>query len=281
MGSAAGTSHSTEAPALNRGLAVLEWIVRAGQPVRFGQITEAMGLNPASTARLLRTLIGRGYLQQNEAGRYTPGPRCAALQPDEGAWPRLKREVEPVLASLVAETGNSAIAFGWSGRHIQSLAKRVHPDAPAMQPIGNVSDQLLKSPWGWIALADLPAGQRATWARRTGASQQQIQTTLRRIQADLGGHDRTPDPPTPGYVLDDLQVIEHVRRLAVPLRDGRRRLVGMLALGGTVHTMPKRSLPTIGRALMRHAATLSVMLGWPDPTDPAPHDTTAPKERTP
>jgi len=265
-----------EAPALDRGLALLEWLAEVPEPVRFNEVAAALALNPASTARLLRTLMGRGYVSQAADGTYRVGERAGAWG-RAASWLRLRQEAEPVLASLVEATGNTALAFGYSGSHVQSLAKCVHPDAPAMQPVGHVSDQWLGGPWGWIALAAMDEAAREAWVRRTGADPAVTADRVWRVRRGLdpevpcAGRE-AGRPPAAGYVLDDRLVIRHVRRMAAPLYGARGELAGMLGLGGTVHTMPKRRIAALGRRLAEHAKTLSVAIGMSRPfaLSPAP-----------
>ncbi len=54
-----------EAPALDRGLAILELLDAAAQGLNLTEISKAIGSPKNSTSRLVQTLIGRGYLTRD------------------------------------------------------------------------------------------------------------------------------------------------------------------------------------------------------------------------
>lgn len=236
---------------------MLEWLGRQREAVGFNRINKAMGLNPATTARLLRTLAGRGYVRRGEAGDYQLAPAAAGFGRAAITPPQLAQLAEPVVDELCGQTENSALALHWSGRHVQCVAKTVHPDAPAMQPVGRLSDRLDAAPWGWLALAEMPREQRQRWRKKNGVKQRDLEAWVREAHR----------VETEGFVLDHGQFRPHLRRLASPLRDADGRLVGMLAIGGLEQSLPDDSIPTVGGELADHAWTLSVNLGWQDASD--------------
>ena len=65
--------------ALDLGLDILEALQKAEQPLAFGELKEKLDIAPASFARFLKLLTGRGYVMQTAGGRYTVGWRAVEL----------------------------------------------------------------------------------------------------------------------------------------------------------------------------------------------------------
>ncbi|MFE0452843.1 IclR family transcriptional regulator [Streptomyces sp. NPDC058914] len=68
------------APALRRGLDILEVLVEEDEGLRVPEITKRLGLPRATTHELVNTLVDRGYLElSRETGRVTLGVRALRL----------------------------------------------------------------------------------------------------------------------------------------------------------------------------------------------------------
>lgn len=249
-----------EAPALDRGLAILELLAEASEPLGFNRINSAVALNPSSTARLLRTLLTRGYAAKTEDGRYRLGETARKHfgAPDPPA--AFRCAAEPVVEALRDQSGNSAIAFWWSGSHALSVAKATHEQAPAMQPLGRIGRDLFGGPWFSVALARLDAQACTVLARAYGVGKTKALHEARRARRELARW---------GCVFDDGGAQTRVRRIATPVIGPGDALIGMLCLGGTHGTMPDDRLDDTAALLRHHAFTLSRSLGGepPAPTD--------------
>ncbi|HML30583.1 MAG TPA: helix-turn-helix domain-containing protein, partial [Hyphomicrobium sp.] len=55
---------TSDAPALDRGLSVLEYVMESSQPVSMKEISTALSIPSASAFRLIKTLVQRGYLEE-------------------------------------------------------------------------------------------------------------------------------------------------------------------------------------------------------------------------
>ncbi len=110
-------------PALDRGLAVVEYLVLSGSSQRYVDIKKALGtISDASLNRLLSSLVGSGYLAKDAEGRYVTAPRMDSWGRVLGV--KLHIAVIAVLAvrAAAAEARESA-AFGLlTGERIEILA---------------------------------------------------------------------------------------------------------------------------------------------------------------
>jgi len=72
---------TSDAPALDRGLSVLEYVMEASQPVSMKELSKALSIPSASAFRLIKTLVQRGYLDEINLSQqfYQPGNKIFQL----------------------------------------------------------------------------------------------------------------------------------------------------------------------------------------------------------
>ncbi|MBN1676530.1 MAG: helix-turn-helix domain-containing protein [Kiritimatiellae bacterium] len=241
------------APALERGLTILESLAASERPIGFNQFAAALELSKASVARLLRVLRERGYVvKDGQSGKYRPGPRMAMLGQRTALVDRLRGEGEPVLDSLVRAARNTAVLIYWAGQQMQCLARQTHPSSIPMQAPGNIDADFLRAPWGWIFLGRMTPPEHAAALANSDVGP----AFLKRI---LTHHLRLFEEN--GYAYDD-RVTRNTRRLAAPVFDHTASLVGAFGLGGNPLTIPDERVARLGRILVRHTQRLSAAIGW-------------------
>lgn len=146
---------SADAPALDRGLAILELVEGQADPLAFGVIVERLGLPTASATRLLKVLCRRGYLVREAAGgSYRGGPRLAAWGQAPPLHERLRIAAEPVLQALALRTRHTAICLSWNGCFTRCVAKQLHERGLGMQRVGDIHHDLAHFPWHPWLLVD-------------------------------------------------------------------------------------------------------------------------------
>jgi DNA-binding IclR family transcriptional regulator len=94
--------------ALSRGLDILETLGQRGQPMTYAAIGERVRVSQASFTRFLKILLRRGYVVQDERGRYRLGWRLAYLGQAALQDVPLLALVRPHLRVLAGETGECA-----------------------------------------------------------------------------------------------------------------------------------------------------------------------------
>ena len=244
------------APALHRGLTVLEMLSQTDSAVGFNQITESLSISKSSVARILSVLRERGYASREpQTGRYIPGPRMASLGQRTPLVDRMRDLGTPLLETLTEQTSNTSMLFYWNGEQIQALAKKTHPISIAMQLVGSLTEYLLSTPWGWIFYGSLSKENQSQIKKHSKSS------SLGPVaSAYLKAH--IQQFPETGYMLDNQQLYTWVRRFAAPVYDHQQQLVGAIALGGNTLTIPDTQLHTIGQQVKNHALQLSHQLGY-------------------
>jgi DNA-binding IclR family transcriptional regulator len=239
------------APALERGLMILDLLQDSPQGVSFTVMKETLQVSNATLSRLVRALMSRDYmLKSSETGLYYPGARLAVRLPETRSRP-LHELAEPVLVRLRAECGNTAVLFAWDGVSTVVMNKKVHEAAVVMRAVGHRTDTMCISPWDWILYGSLSRSER---------NQLPVQVSRPVFERHL--RDGLQEFRRRGYAYDDQCGIQHVRRMAAPLYDADGRLLGCLALGGNPLTMPDGAVETMGRMLRDGADELSARFGW-------------------
>lgn len=124
--------------AIRNGLAALEQLARADEPLGVTELGRRIGLPPSSAHRLLATLVAAGYaVPIPDTGRYRSGPAFLRLGTPM-APPQLRDVARPVLeriAELTGETAHLAVLDGLEVVSIDHVASS--PDCVAKHPLGS------------------------------------------------------------------------------------------------------------------------------------------------
>jgi IclR family acetate operon transcriptional repressor len=238
------------APALQRGLAVLELVGQSPEPVGFSVLRRRLGLPKASAVRLLRCLRDGGYLSKDAvSGRYRLGPRAALLAGSATLSQRLTILGEPLLRELRDATSNSALLVRLAEGRVTCLAKAEAEAAIPMPSPGTVRLDLSRSPWGLIYFdaMDKTQQRRAVAHTRRPADLDALRQASRQ---------RWPDR---GLVYDDQLFVKHLRRIATPVHH-HGGVVAALALGGNPLTLPDDEVDALGERLLASALQLQAQL---------------------
>jgi IclR family acetate operon transcriptional repressor len=110
---------------LQRAFDLLDDLADAGGRATLSELTAASGLPAATIHRLLATLVELGHVRRESGRRYALGPRLVRL--GDAAGRVLGDGVRPVLADLVARTGESANLAGLDGASAVYLAQVPSP----------------------------------------------------------------------------------------------------------------------------------------------------------
>jgi len=246
------------APALERGLTILEVLGERDAPVAFGEFAALLGLSKASVARLLRVLRERGYVEKDPASgrRYRPGPNMSILRPLDARKEHLCRQAQPVLEALAPSLCNTVAVFYWSGSVFECIAKETFPTSLPMQQLGKVTREITRSPWGWLLASTLGEDELAVLLADDPHGDREM---LAWGIAYVREH---------GYAFDDRRVLPIARRLAAPIVDHTGRVRAALALAGHEGSLPDECVVPCARALMNHASALSRVLGCTEGCSP-------------
>ena len=90
---------------VERALNMLETLRDSQAPMRATDIAKSVELGPTTANNILRTLFLRGYLGQDENGRYALGHQSYLLGLAADAWGKLRASAREPMRKLAEETG--------------------------------------------------------------------------------------------------------------------------------------------------------------------------------
>lgn len=224
-GRAGGTGAGGTVQSVDRALDVLEALAERGGEAGLSEIAAGTGLPYGTIHRLLRTLLGRGYVRQESDRRYALGGALVRLggvaerMVGTRAQPYLSRMVE-----LSGETANLAVLEGdfvvyvaqvQSPRRLRMFAevgRRVLPHSTAV---------------GKVLMACRTDGEVASLVGRTGMPRRTT-GTITDLPGMLAELERVRRQ---GYAVDLGEEESGVHCLAVGVRDGSRMIAAMSVSG--------------------------------------------------
>lgn len=96
-----------KAPALEKGLDVLEILVAEGDGLTLSQIATRCDRSVSEIQRMVHVLLQRGYLVRAESGAYHPGLKLYELGRFRHPFRQLQAVAEPIMAGVAEKTGHS------------------------------------------------------------------------------------------------------------------------------------------------------------------------------
>lgn len=196
---------------VNRSLELVETLAARGGHLSLGELSEAAGIPMATTHRLLRTLVERGYVAQRGDRRYALGLRLVPL--GSAAHAVVGATIHAVLAELVRDLGETANLAVLAGRRAEYVAQV--PSQYAMRMFTEVGQRvdLHSTGVGKAMLAHLEDaevaavvgdGTLAAHTERTMVRRRELQAALAEVRGA-------------GWAVDDGEQELGVRCVAVPV----------------------------------------------------------------
>jgi IclR family acetate operon transcriptional repressor len=241
---------------LERAFDLLERMADAGGEVGLSELAASSGLPLPTIHRLMRTLVGSGYVRQQPNRRYALGPRLIRL--GESASRLLGTWARPQLARLVAETGETANMALLDGDEIVYVAQV--PSKHSMRMFTEVGRRVLPHTTGVgkALLAGLEPAEVRALLRRTGMPAA-TEKTITSPDAFLAALEEVRRQ---GYAVDDSEQEIGVRCLAVPVPGAPT--AAALSISGPAGRVTEAATATIVPVLRQVAAELSRALADQD-----------------
>lgn len=102
-----GEDQKYRAPALEKGLDILELISRATKPLSAAMISQLLGRSPSELFRMIQVLEHRGFISQSEAGGYQPTSKLFSLGMGQAPVQSILEVALPVMRRLSEEADQS------------------------------------------------------------------------------------------------------------------------------------------------------------------------------
>lgn len=205
------TKATSGVQSVERAFELLEVIARAGGEAALSELALESPLPLPTIHRLLRTLVGVGYVRQLPNRRYSLGPRLIRL--GEVANRQLGALASPVLKELVGKLGESANIAVLDGDMVTYIAQAQSPHSMRMITEVGRRAMLHNSGVGKAVLSVLDDERVQRLVSQSGmpAKTPKTITTLGKLFTDV---EATRER---GYAMDDEEQELGVRCIAVPV----------------------------------------------------------------
>ena len=248
---------TSPAPALERGMRILEALSSNPQGASLAEISTDLGTPKNSTLRLLQTLVSCGYLRREEnPPRYRVTDKLLRIGQPHGREVSLVEcslEVMRQLRNEVGETVQLGIPSGDEGVIIEKVesnaAIRIGVEIGLRFPLYNNAP-------GKVLLAARPLEERLSTIQRLSLDRC-TDRTITEPEALARECERVVDQ---GYGVDWGEAEEGIHCVAAPIRNARSTLIGTLWVSGIAGRMPRKRFPEVGREVIRAAGEIEARM---------------------
>src|SRR5262245_60605687 len=126
---ATGAEPAYRAPALDKGLEILELLASAPEPVSVPEIATSLSRSRPEIYRILVVLEARGYIQKGEDGRFDLTDRLFDVAMRHAPKRSILAAAQPVLEELAEATLQSCHLMINSADHMVCIARQESPAA--------------------------------------------------------------------------------------------------------------------------------------------------------
>lgn len=95
------------APALDKGLDILELLADQAEGLTRGEIVKAMGRSPSEIYRMLERLVARGYVTRHLGDRFALSMKLFVLATRHPAWRRIAAHAQPMMDAFARDMQQS------------------------------------------------------------------------------------------------------------------------------------------------------------------------------
>ena len=247
------------APALDRGLTILEYLARSNtRSHTLAQISRDLRLPKSSLLRLLATLEGRGYVERDERGMYEIGTKILEFESAYRPWPRLRGAASPIMSEL-SQTARETCHLAVLGQGAAIYMDKVDGPKPfsIATKIGGKA-ALHASAVGKVLLAGMTEAELEKQIEEHGlpkltemtiTSSQEFKVHLAKIRDQ-------------GYAVDDEEEEPGMRCVGAPIRDHRGRVIAALSLAGLSPSFGPQRIGSLIEMVKGAAVRISTNLGY-------------------
>jgi DNA-binding IclR family transcriptional regulator len=243
------------APALEKGLDILEMLCRSDHPLAQKEIAEHLGRSVGEIYRMLSCLVSRNYVAQVDESNYTVTTKLFELAHINPPTYRLLLEATPIMQLLAKDLDQSCHLTVYSQGRQVVLAKVDTPSGMGFSVRAGSELDILVSASGRVLLAFQDAA-----------------TMVSRIEESL---QRRPDQATPkmiarlktirrvGYESIPSVQVRGLYAVSFPILDSQRHAIAALTVpySERIDQRLRKSIPEVTEALGAAARVLSQRVG--------------------
>lgn len=190
------------APALEKGLDILELMARRATPMTLSQISAALDRSVSELFRMVQALEYKGYLEATGEG-YSLTNRLFSLGMAQAPTKTLLEAAMPVMRRLAKSSGQSCHLAVMSDDQIVAIARVEAPGEIGLSVRVGYRRPLIETTSGVVLFTFQPEAQRNAWLERfAGAASAEVQARFseRVAQVEKQGYARLPSDFAQGVI---------------------------------------------------------------------------------
>jgi DNA-binding IclR family transcriptional regulator len=244
--------------ALDRAFAVLDLLGESDTPLGLAQVASSLQLHKSTAHRFLMVLERHRMVERTAGGKFRLGLRLFDLGNRAIDQYDLRDRAQPHLRRLVAETEETAHLCILEGTHVIYIDKIEPARSVRMITRIGASNPVYCTSVGKAILAFLPEERVTDILRRTRFERFTHRTiaTAEALRVEIEKTRRR------GYAVDDEELEEGLRCIAVPVLDAQRLPVAAVSVSGPSFRVTSQKLPEIANHLLQCVRGISADMGF-------------------
>jgi DNA-binding IclR family transcriptional regulator len=244
--------------ALDRAFAVLDLLGESDIPLGLAQVASSLQLHKSTAHRFLMVLERHRMVERTASGKFRLGLRLYDLGNRAIEQYDLRDRAQPHLRRLVAETEETAHLCILEAARVIYLDKIEPARSVRMITRIGASNPVHCTAVGKAMLAFLPEERAADVLRRLRFERFTPRTivTAEALRAEMEKTRRR------GYAVDDEELEEGLRCIAVPVLDAQRLPVAAVSVSGPSFRVTAHKLPLLANQLLQCVRGISTDMGY-------------------
>lgn len=254
-----GAPHGTyKVQALDRAFAVLDLLGESDTPLGLAQVAASLQLHKSTAHRFLMVLERHHMVERTNTGKFRLGLRLFDYGNRAIEQYDLRDRAQPHLRRLVAETEETAHLCILEQARVIYIDKIEPARSVRMITRIGASNPVHCTSVGKAILAFLPEERIADIIRRT-RFERLTHRTIANAEALRAEIEKTRRR---GYAVDDEELEEGLRCIAVPVLDAQRQPVAAVSISGPSFRVTAQKLPAIANHLLHCVRGISADMGF-------------------
>ncbi len=244
--------------ALDRAFAVLDLLGESDTPLGLAQVASALSLHKSTAHRFLMVLERHRMVERTGTGKFRLGLRLFDFGNRAIEQYDLRERAQPHLRRLVAETEETAHLCVLEAARVIYIDKIEPARSVRMITRIGASNPVHCTSVGKAILAFLPEERINDVIHRTRFERFTHRTiaTAEALRAEIEKTKRR------GYAVDDEELEDGLRCIAVPVLDAQRLPVAAVSISGPSFRVTAHKLPAIANQLLQCVRGISTDMGF-------------------
>jgi len=225
------------------------------------EVTEEMDVARSTAYRYLQSLVGSGFLEESDGGRFRLGRRILELARLARRGIGLSEVARPVMRRLAAETAETVLLTRLAGSTVICLEReeaehqtiRISYERGQVVPINAGASAFVLL--AWMDKPELEALLPTVTLDPITPATITTKAALRKRLAETAAQ---------GYGLSRGELDEDVLGVAAPIRDARGRVAAAISVAAVAARVPERRIPALAEAVRAAADEISQTLALMD-----------------